>query len=487
MSEVQILSLRFFSFPVLLFHNLRVRAAPGVNSGVAARVFFILATENVISLMEKTRLLADIGDRTLDNGLKVICLRKSGAPVVSVQLWYKTGSANEVDGNRGISHFFEHMMFRGSKNVGSEEHARRINDVGGHYNAFSAEDVTAYVNSVPKQHLDMVLSLESDRMSDLLVSEKVLETERNVIVEEFQTYMNNPLTKAFLEFRKEFFKDHPYEYSALGRLEDIRTISVKDCNEYYRRWYTPNNALLVVVGDFGDREEVFEKVAGHFRRHAAGDNSQPVPSDQPEHRMFRMKRDVDFDVPVCVIGYPAPSASHKDALPLEILQLVVSQGESSRMHREIVRRQSTAIMAGGMNQSLKRAGMSLFFAVFTPNVSIARVEDAIVKEVESVRQRGISASEIEKVKNTVLTNRVFELYSADHICQKIAYSETIEGNYQRWVERLAALESLSVDTLIEAARRHWAEPSRHTLYLKPKKVNPILFAFGMFRKLAPKR
>ncbi len=419
--------------------------------------------------MEKSRLPGDIADRTFDNGLKAICLKKPGAPVVSVQVWYKTGSANEHDGIKGISHFFEHMMFRGSKNVGPEEHARRINEVGGHYNAFTAEDVTAYLNSVPREHFDMVLSLEADRMRDLVINEKVLETERNVIVEEFQTYMNNPLTKAFLEFRKEFFRQHPYEYSALGKLEDLRAISVDDCMAYYRKWYTPDNSLVVVVGDFSSCESVFEKVEHHFGHHASGGIQAGEPKGPPARRILRMKRDVDFDVPICIVGYPAPPASGKDALPLEILQIVVSQGESSRMHREIVRRKSLAVMAGGMNQSLKQAGMSLFFAMFTPNVSQRRVEEAIIKEVDAVRTGGITRAEMEKVKNTVLTNRVFELYSADYICQKLAYAETIEGDYRHWVTRLSALESLDVDALTDAANRNWDESGRHTLYLKPKK------------------
>ena len=157
------------------------------------------------------------------------------------------------------------------------------------------------------------------------------------------------------------------------------------------------------------------------------------------------------------------------------------------MHREIVRRRSLAVMAGGMNQSLKRAGMSLFFAVFTPNVSQRRVEDAIISQVEAVRTGGISPLEMEKVKNTVLTNRVYELYSADHICQKLAYAEAIEGDYRHWVRRLSALESLDVNALKDAALRNWDESTRHTLYLKPKKVNPLLFAVGLARKLAPRR
>jgi zinc protease len=437
-------------------------------------------------------LMSGIRDRILDNGLKVICLKKEGAPIVSVQVWYKTGSSNERDGIRGISHFFEHMMFRGSKTFGPEEHARMINDVGGHYNAFTAEDVTAYLNSVPREYLDMVLTLESDRMTGLAISEKVLDTERNVIVEEFQTYMNNPLTKAFLEFRKEFFREHPYTYSALGRLEDIARITVDDCMTYYRTWYRPSNAVLVIVGDFDDCETFFSKVQdtfGSISGSPAASHSEP-PRNGAGARMPKatwMKRMVDFDVPVCVVGYPAPPAADKDAMPLEILQLVMSQGESSRLHRDVVRKQSIAVMAGGMNQCLRLAGMTLFFAVFTPNVAQRRVEEAIVSQVDAVSRDGITASEMEKVKNAVLTNRIFELYSADHICQKLGYSETIEGDYGLWVRRLSALASLDVDTLKYAAQRYWNESVRHVLYLKPKKINPVLFAAGIFRKVFPQK
>ena len=152
-------------------------------------------------------LLDGIVEKTLGNGMKIIALKKSGAPIVSVQLWYKTGSSSEAEGIRGISHFIEHCMFRGSRRFGSEEHARRINDAGGHCNAFTAEDVTAYVNSVPRDSLEMVLDMEADRMDGLLFDPRLFETERKVIVEEYHTYMNNPVAKAFLEFRSEFYRE----------------------------------------------------------------------------------------------------------------------------------------------------------------------------------------------------------------------------------------------------------------------------------------
>ncbi len=438
--------------------------------------------------MGNDHILSSVRDVVLDNGLKVICLKKTGAPVVSVQVWYKTGSINERDGIRGISHFFEHMMFRGSGKIKSEEHARRINDVGGHCNAFTAEDVTAYLNSVPSRCLDMVLDMEADRMANLALTPEVLDTERNVIIEEYQGHMNNPLAKAFLEFRKVFYRDHPYSIGPLGKIEDIRTITLNDCLEYYHAWYTPENAVAVIVGDFETTDALVDRVRKSLgsvpsSRHQGTVSQTIAPDSAGGAESIWMKRRVDFDVPFLILGYPAPSSSDNDALPLEILQMIMSQGETSRMHREIVRRQSIAVMAGGINQSLKWSGMSLFFAMFTPDISVRRLENAIKTQIESIKNDGISQEEVEKIKNATLTNRMFELYSAEQICHRLGHSETIEGDYKTWVKRLDALDCLDRDALVESAKKYWDESRRHTLFLQPKRIKPVYFLAGLARRL----
>jgi zinc protease len=196
-----------------------------------------------------------------------------------------------------------------------------------------------------------------------------------------------------------------------------------------------------------------------------------------------MRRKVEFDVPVMVVGYPAPPSSHEDAVALEILQLVASGGETSRLHREVVRRQSLAVMTGGMNHLLKAAGMSMFFAAFTPDVGPERVERAFDREIKKMLTDGITQEEMEKVKNTTLTNRTFELYLADNICQRIGYSETIEGNYRLWVERLDALRNLDRKRLVEVARRWWDEEKKHVLFLEPRRSNPLLYIGGLARRI----
>jgi zinc protease len=436
-------------------------------------------------------LLDNITTTTFGNGLKVIALRKPGASIVAAQLWYKTGSICERDGIRGISHVLEHLMFRGSANVGSEEHARRINEVGGHSNAFTAEDMTVYTGSVPREFCDMLFRLEADRMDGLTLDGALFETERRVIIEEYHTYMNNPVAKAFMEFRREFFRNHPYANSPLGVIDDLQRLTPADCRAYYEQWYRPDNAVLVVVGDM-DAKKITDLAERHFgakRAHQRSPalNLPAVGAYGHDPSVHRMKRVVDFEVPLLIIGYPGPASSHVDAVALEILQLVIAGGESSRLHREVVRRQSAAVMVGGMNHLLKHAGMSMFFAAFTPDVPVARVERALEEQIDLVRGSGISDVEMEKVKNTTLTNRTFEQYTAEHICQRIGYSECIEGDYRGWVERLEALRRLDIRRLVDVAGTYWTETHRHVLHLQPRRTNPLLFAAGFLRRFGPKR
>jgi zinc protease len=436
-------------------------------------------------------MLDSIIKTTLANGVRVLCFRKPGAPVVSVQVWYGTGSACEPAGLHGVSHVVEHLMFRGSRNVGPEMHARRVSDAGGHCNAFTAEDVTTYVNSVPCGALPMVLDLEADRMTGLQIDESLFEIERKVILEEYQSYMNNPVAKALLEFRQELFAGHPYELSPLGRLEDISSMTIEQCRDYYRTWYTPSNALVVVVGDIDSEQETIEAIAGRFGAlegpHPPPFRDMAMPTRTAAGRNGAMKRRVEFDLPILVAGFPAPSSSSPDALPLEILQQILAGGETCRLHAELVRRRSVAVMAGGMNHLLKYAGMTMFFAAFTPDIPPHRVEKAVLHEIARLRDGGLSPGEFEKVKNMTLASRIFESYSAEHLCQRIASSEMIEGDYRHWVSRLETLEHLDTSELTAVARTWWDESQKRVLVLQPRRTRPLYFFMGLLRRVTSGR
>jgi predicted Zn-dependent peptidase len=334
----------------------------------------------------------------------------------------------------------------------------------------------------------MVLKLEADRMSGILLDGNTLETERKVIIEEYHTYMNNPVAKAFFEFRKSFYGEHPYAIGPLGIIEDIQAVSREDCLSYFNDNYSPSNAVVVIAGDIGDDAGVFDMVNRHFGG-LKGSPSQARGLDicPAGGKPGYMKRIVDFDVPMVILGFPAPESSSADALPLDMMQMIVSQGESGRLHREVVRRRAVAVMAGGMNHFLRLSGMSLFFAAFTPDTSSKKVIKALEEQIERVRRDGIEPREIEKIRNTMVTNRAFDMYSADHICQRLGYSETVDGDYRIWIKRMHAINTIEPSTLLSVAKKYWAPEGRCTLYLKPRKMKPVLFLAGMARKLFTKR
>lgn len=298
--------------------------------------------------------------------------------------------------------------------------------------------------------------------------------------------MNNPVTKAFLEFRSALFEGHPYAISPLGRLEDLQSMTVDMLRAYYFQWYAPQNAVVVITGDFNDHQDVYEMAQQYFGalnnkeyRQDAHKEASPKPSTSGGW----MKRTVDFDVPMLIAGFKAPSADDPAGLSLDIMQMIAAQGETSRMHRQLVRRASLAVIAGGMNHFLRMAGMSLFFTAFTPEVSVKRLDKAMAAVLKELREKGPHEEELNKVRNAVLTSRAFELYSAENICQRLGYAEVVEGDYNLWVKRLEALQNLTHEQLVSAARTFWDDSLRYTLYLRPRRIKPMIYLAGILRRI----
>ena len=427
-----------------------------------------------------------IQKRVLPSGLTAIVLPKNDAPVAAVQVWYKTGSANESDSIRGISHMLEHMMFRGSAHFPADVHNRQIASIGGHCNAFTAEDATAFTNAVPADHLDLVLDLEADRMTGLTLDADLFTTERAVIVEEYHTYVNNPVARAFMEFRSVFHAGSPYTISPLGLIGDIERISIDDMRTYYHRRYRPENAVVAVVGNVTSAEDIFERIEQRFPKNGTGIGDGPEPAAAEAihpSAAQHIRRTVDFDVPMFISGYPAPPSSHKDALSLDIMGMCLTLGETGRLHRELVRKQGLAVMAGGMNHFMRRAGMSIFFAAYTPDVNAKKIDRALAHEVRTLIQHGVVEAEIEKIRNAALTSRIFDTYSAESLCQHLGHAEVIDGDCGVWLRRLDELNAIKASDIEETAAKYWTDENRFVLELTPARVNPLLFAAGIMRRI----
>ncbi|OGH56606.1 MAG: hypothetical protein A3G34_09390 [Candidatus Lindowbacteria bacterium RIFCSPLOWO2_12_FULL_62_27] len=424
---------------------------------------------------------------TLKNGLKVIVRPKTGAPVATMQVWYRVGSWNERVGIRGIAHLFEHMMFRGSEKYGPEEHSRLIQKIGGYDNAFTAEDMTVYHQTLPAPHLELAFRLEADRMQTLVLDSQVLNTEREVVKEEFRQSLNNPFSKAYLEFRKRLFPGHPYAWTPLGDMEDLDKITVQDCLDFYRRHYAPDNAVLIVAGDVSvaDVRRLAETHFGPLRPAGRGANPAPIEMSKlqkPADRRIALK--LDLELPVVTLAYHIPPAAHEDIPALEVLTAILSGGESSRLYRKLVRESKLAVHAMGYTLLQRDPGLYGVGAAFLPNRRTSQVESKLRDEIARVIRDGVTERELQKAVNQTLADMVFEAYSADHLAHGYGETELLEGDFRRWETVLDRYRALKPKDVQAAAARYLSPDREIVLIAEPEKTNWLYYVLGFFKSIA---
>ena len=419
----------------------------------------------------------------LDNGLRVFILEKHSVPAVSVQVWYQTGSVQERDGIRGIAHLFEHMMFRGSDNYEPEEHSRLIHDVGGECNAFTTEHATVYFETLPSQHLELALELEADRMQSLRLNQEILDTERQGVLEEFHRYLNDPFARAFFEFRRKLYAKHPYRWTPLGELDDLAKISVEDCENFYRNFYAPNNAAIILSGDI-ESETALGLVEKHFSSiepSQADRVDYPAEPEQSQSQHIEMK--LPIEVPIVAVAFRAPDASHPDIPALSILDHILASGRSARLEERIVKKRPIAVHAGGHLIVNKDPGMYACFAAYLPNRRSKKVVEAILAEVKCIQSEGVTEDELQSAKNRLLSSKVFGHYSAESLANEIGWSEFIEGDYRRSETVDERIDRVTLDDVQRVARQYLVQDRMTILSVKPEKFRILYWFAGLFYAL----
>ncbi len=422
---------------------------------------------------------------TLDNGLKVIVRPKKGSPVATVQVWYRVGSRNEHVGIRGIAHLFEHMMFRGSAHFGPEEHSRLIQKVGGYDNAFTAEDMTVFHETLPSAHFELPFELEADRMQSLKLDTDVLTKEREVVKEEFRQSLNNPFSRAYIEFRKRLFPGHPYAWTPLGDMGDLDKITVQDCLDFYNTYYAPNNAVLVVCGDV-TVDQVRSVAKKYFGTLKASNHLPPVTQaqmqDRPAEKRIELK--LDLEVPVVSLAWHIPPARHEDIPALEVLTAILSDGESSRLYRRMVRETKVAVHAMGFTLLQHDPGLYGVGAAYLPNQNTAEVERLLREEVARVIRDGVTPRELEKAVNQTLSDEIFGAYSADHLAHSLGDAELLEDDFRKSetvLDRYRALKPADV----QAAAAKYLSPDREIVLLaEPRSRNWLYWIIGILKSFA---
>jgi zinc protease len=406
---------------------------------------------------------------TLDNGLRVLLLEDHRSPIVTVQTWYRVGSRNELRGATGIAHFLEHLMFRGTAKYGPGVFARLVERNGGQDNAFTSQDVTSYYVNIAADKLDLVLDLEADRMHNLVLDPKIIDSEREVVIEERRMRTeDDPGGYLGEEVSALAFRAHSYGQPIIGWMIDIRRITADEIRAFYKTYYVPGNAILVLVGDF-KAAEVMNKIKTMFGPIPKGTVPPPVLSVEPaqngERRVLVQKT---AELPIVYIGYPVPNQKSPDAPALEVLSVVLAGGRSSRLYRDLVHERQLALEAGGDYSYFSLdPNLFWFYATPLPGQTAETLEKELLGEMDRLRKDPVSDVELTRAKNQIEASFVFQDDSIHRRASLLARFELI-GGYAQKDKYLDLIRAVTAADLQRVARAYFQDEKKNVGILLPK-------------------
>ena len=411
---------------------------------------------------------------TLDNGLQVVVVTNRRAPIVNHMVWYKVGAADEEPGKSGLAHFVEHLLFKGTKNAGPGEFSDLIARNGGRENAFTSYDYTGYFQTIASDRLELMMKYEADRMANLVLTDEVVLPEREVILEERRSRVDNEPGAQLSEMaRAALFMNHPYGISIIGWEHEMRQLTTEDALAFYRRWYAPNNAVVVISGDVSLEEvrPLAEKHYGALERRAVPERLRPQEPAQLAPRRVVLKSP-RVRQPSFSISYLAPSynrGEEGEAYALEVLSEILGGGTVSRLYLSLVVEQGLAASAGS-----SFGGDDLDLSTFTfygsprPGTDLALVEAALRKEIDKLLKDGVTAEEVAEAKERLQSAAVFARDSVSTpsrvLGAALVVGQTIE-DVEAWPERIGAVTAEQINAV---ARAVFDERRSVTAVLRPE-------------------
>jgi zinc protease len=346
---------------------------------------------------------------TLPNGLQVILLEDHEVPMINLQVWYHVGGKDEKPGRTGFAHLFEHLMFKGSAHVPAEEHSRIIEAVGGFDNAETGDDTTNFFETFPSNYLERVLWLEADRMGSLNVSDENFKSEREVVKEERRVRIENqPYGYLQEDLRAAAFTVHGYHHTPIGSMEDLDKATIQDVRDFFNTFYKPNNATLVVVGDF-DSAQALAWTNKYFDGIPA--SAKPIPrlnNPEPPQTAERMakKSYSNTPLPAVVIGYKIPARYSPDAYPLDLASNILAGGESSRLYQTLVYKEQIAVQAAGFGAFSEDPNLFWAYAIMNQGHTAEEGEKSLLGVLDGLKTAPVEARELEKAKNQEIAGYV---------------------------------------------------------------------------------
>jgi zinc protease len=432
----------------------------------------ILTTGLLLLLVIPASFAGDLAvvETTLPNGLRVLLKEVHKAPVITFQIWYKVGSRNEQLGRTGLSHLLEHMMFKGSKKYGPKQFSTTVQRNGGNDNAFTSRDYTAYFENFAADRIALSLDLESDRMQNLLIKPQDFLSERAVVMEERRMRTDDDPTATMVEqMMATAFLAHPYQWPVIGWMADLENLSRDDLVRHYRTYYAPNNATIVVVGDFSVKK-LLPQIEKYFGKIPRGPGVPIMGAVEPkqlgERRIIVKKR---AELSAIFAGYKTPTLKHPDSYALEILEGILSSGKSSRMYRSLVYDKQIALYAGGDYDNVS-SDPNLFYvyAGLMPGKTTDEVEKALYAEIDRLKTEPVTDEELQKAKNQIEAAFVMGQDSVFYQAMLLGRYETV-ANWKLLETYLDRIRAVTKEDLMRVTKTYFIEDNRTVGILVPLK------------------
>lgn len=407
---------------------------------------------------------------TLDNGMHVILHQDNSTPIVAVSIMYHVGSKNEDPNRTGFAHFFEHLLFEGSKNIARGEFDKYITNAGGVNNANTSSDRTYYYEVLPSNQLELGLWLESERLLHANIDQVGVETQREVVKEEKRQRVDNqPYGSILEEVSKRAFQVHPYRWTTIGSLDHLNEATLGEFMEFYNTFYVPENAVLSIAGDL-DIEETKKLVDKYFSNIPRGDKEIPRP-EVKEPEQTEEIRDVVYDniqLPAVIQAYKIPAQGTEDAYALELLSNILSTGQSSRMNRALVDEQQKALAVGAIPLSTEDPGLYLIFGIANMGVGVDDLESSIDEQILKVQNELISEKEYQKVRNQIESNFISSNSTVAGIAESLANYHMYYGDADLINTEIDRYMSVTREDIQRVAQKYLKNTNRVVLHYLPQ-------------------
>lgn len=406
----------------------------------------------------------------LPNGLTAILHQDRSTPIVNVQLWYHVGSKDEKPGRTGFAHFFEHLMFKGSRNVEPEQHTSIVASVGGQANAYTNEDTTVFWQTVPSQFLPLVLWMEGDRMATLRIDQDTFVREREVVKEERRMRIENqPYGRLNEIIYEQAFTTHPYRHPVIGSLEDLSAATLADVRDFYATYYVPSNVTVLISGDF-DLDQAVTLVNQYLGRVPKAD--KPVPRDIPrEPAQKQEKRAVVEDavpLPAVVVAHHITYDGHPDAYPLHIAAKVLSDGQSSRIYRKLVYESGLALTAFGQANLIEHPNLFYAVAIVNPGQTPAEVEKALIAELDKMKAEGVTPRELQRSKNQFARDYILGRETVQQKATHLAHAEVLHADITTADGEFDIFQNITRADVQRVAQTYFRPETRVVIHVMPK-------------------